>query len=202
MSYKNIDIDNFIDSINSDKSLSILREEKVVPGNFDFVKKNLWWILILILCIIIIVVILFSNSKRSKEKVSQEKEEEEENIKTEEEEVVENVEEEAPVVKELTVLNSIRKGQEPNSVDHVIYFTLQDDASLYRFYKSGKVIGQGSLEDLDIRYAPPFRRVKFTEQDADLNLPFKITVESYDKNGVLIGSGDLMMNKSSYHDKP
>jgi len=103
-------------------------------------------------------------------------------------------------VVKLKVLNSIRAGVKPDTFEHVIYFTLQDDAELFRFLINDRLVGQGNFEDLDIRFAPPYRRVIFVTKVRPV-LPLHVVVESYDKDGMLIGEGDLAMTQFSYHDK-
>jgi hypothetical protein len=112
-------------------------------------------------------------------------------------------EEKAPVsgIPRLQVLNSIREGVKAKTFEHVIYFSLQDDAELFRFLINDRLIGQGNFEALDIRFSPPYRRVIFVTEVKPA-LPLHVVVESYDKEGTLIGEGDLTMTKFTYHNKP
>jgi len=100
-------------------------------------------------------------------------------------------------VQQLEVLNCIFERQ--NAVfEHVIYFTLQDDADNFKFFVNAELIGNGSFDDLDIRYSPPYRRVVFMTSDRP-KLPLRLQVEAFSKDK-LVGTGVLVMTKSCYHD--
>ena len=98
----------------------------------------------------------------------------------------------------LNVLNCVtERVQEPGTFEHVIYFSLQEDASYFRFFINNQMIGQGSFEDLDIRYAPPDRRVVFVTTDVP-QFPMKVRVEALASN-VIIGMGELDMKRMCYN---
>ena len=101
---------------------------------------------------------------------------------------------------QLQVLNCIKeRPEEPGTFEHVIYFTLQDSADYFRFEINGMQIGAGSFDELDVRYAPPFRRVVFVTTQAP-ELPMELQVEALSK-GKVIGRGMLAMSELCYHDK-
>ena len=98
----------------------------------------------------------------------------------------------------LVVLNCVTERQnERGTYEHVIYFSLQEEATYFRFFINNQLIGKGSFEDLDIRYAPPFRRVIFVTTDIP-KLPMTVKVEALG-NGKLIGRGELPMQHLCYH---
>ena len=105
-----------------------------------------------------------------------------------------------PAVPKLHVENSIRPGVDPNTFEHIIYFTFQEEAELFRFLINDQVVGQGTFDELDIRFAPPYRRVIFITE-VEPELPIKVSMESFNRNGILIGEGELVMDKYSYHGK-
>ena len=87
----------------------------------------------------------------------------------------------------------------PSLQECIIYFTYQEAAEAFRFFINGTLIGEGSIEELDIRYALPYRRVQFATAET-LVLPLDVTMESYDAKGYLLGRGRLLMETYTYHD--
>ena len=99
----------------------------------------------------------------------------------------------------LQVLVNVQTARTPSLKECIIYFTYQGAADAFRFFINGTLIGEGSIEELDIRYSPPYRRVQFATAES-LVLPLDVTMESYDAQGYLLGRGRLLMEKYTYHD--
>ena len=59
-------------------------------------------------------------------------------------------------------------------------------------------MGEGNFEDLDIRFAPPYRSVIFVTTVKPV-LPLDIKVETYNNQGFLQGEGSLHMTQLMYH---
>ena len=100
----------------------------------------------------------------------------------------------------LEVLNCVyERTQEPGTYEHIVYFTLQEEADYFRVYIGDEVVMQGGIDALDLRYAPPYRRVVLVTQEPP-KLPMSVAVHAFN-GATLIGKGTLEMTKMCYHQK-